>query len=107
MDLDAAGFDWHADNRDKCQRHGVSLAGIEGLFHRPLGVFPDPAHSSSEERFKAIGKTDQRRSVLIVFTLRRRREGAFVRPISGRYMHRKEIESYEKEAAEARQRRSG
>jgi len=49
---------------------GLSLDEIESLFRRPLVVFPDPAHSAGETRFKAIGRTDEGRSVLIVFTLR-------------------------------------
>jgi hypothetical protein len=47
-----AGFDWDAANRDKCQKHGVSLATIEALFERPLAVSPDPAHAAAEERVK-------------------------------------------------------
>lgn len=26
------GFDWDAGNRDKCQKHGVSIPEIERLF---------------------------------------------------------------------------
>jgi hypothetical protein len=63
------GFNWDRGNREKCQKHGISIAGIESLFHNPLEVFPDPEHSDREERFKAIGRTEDRRAVLIVFTL--------------------------------------
>lgn len=92
-------FDWDAGNRDKCQKHGVSIAAIESLFHRPIAVLPDPAHSDREERFKAIGRTEDGRGVLIVFTLRMRDGETLIRPISARYMRRKESEYYEKEAA--------
>jgi uncharacterized DUF497 family protein len=51
-----AGFDWDAANRDKCERHGVTVAAIEALFRRPLAIVPDPAHSHAETRFKAIGQ---------------------------------------------------
>jgi len=77
------------------------LAAIEGLFHGPLAVFPDPAHSAAEERFKAIGCTDDGREVFIVFTLRKQDAGRLIRPLSARYVHRKEVEHYEKEAAKA------
>jgi uncharacterized DUF497 family protein len=97
-----AGFDWDEGNRDKCAKHGVSIADIEALFRRPVAVFHDPVHSRKEERFKAIGKTG--RSVFIVFTLRQRAGERFIRPISARYMHAKEIAHYEEEAAKARQR---
>ena len=99
------GFDWDRGNRDKCQKHGVSIAIIESLFHSRLGVFPDPEHSDREQRFKAIGRTEDRRAVLIVFTLRVREGETLIRPISARYMRRKEIDHYEKETAEAAYRR--
>lgn len=102
-----AGFDWDDANRDKCRKHGISLAAIESLFRRPVSVFPDPAHSTVETRFKAIGTTDDGRSVLIVFTLRRRGGDTLIRPISARYMHRKEIEHFEEEAAKAAKRPRG
>lgn len=68
--MEVAGFDWDLGNRAKCARHGVTVAEIEGLFRGPISVFPDPAHSSSEERFKAIGRTETGRMVFVVFTLR-------------------------------------
>ena len=45
----------------------------------------------------AIGRTDKGRGVFIVFTLRRKREELLIRPISARYMHKKETDAYEKE----------
>ncbi|HKX11061.1 MAG TPA: BrnT family toxin [Stellaceae bacterium] len=99
-----AGFEWDEANREKCRKHGVSPAEIESTFHRPIAVFPDPAHSRSETRFKAIGKTDKGRSILIVFTLRRREGETVIRPISARYMHRKEVKYYEAEVAKSEKR---
>jgi uncharacterized DUF497 family protein len=104
MDLGVAGFEWDKGNRDKCQKHGVPVGEVESLLHGPLAIFADPEHSETEERFKAIGRTDDGRGVLIVFTLRRREEGIFIRPVSARYMHRKEVEYYEKEIARAEKR---
>jgi hypothetical protein len=37
------------------------------------------------------------RGVFIVFTLRRKGDEVLIRPISARYMHKKEIEAYEEE----------
>jgi uncharacterized DUF497 family protein len=104
MDLRVAGFEWDKGNRDKCQKHGVPLATIEALLRGPLAVVPDPAHSAAEERFKAIGRTDDGRGVLMVFTLRRRADETYIRPVGARYMHRKEVEYYEKAIAEAEER---
>lgn len=95
------GFDWDAGNRIKCRKHGLSMGEIESLFHRPLGVFPDSAHSAGEERFKAVGKTDSGRGVLVAFTLRRHSGTMLIRPISARYMHAKEVAYYEEEIAKA------
>jgi uncharacterized DUF497 family protein len=104
MDLAVAGFDWDKGNRDKCRKHGVPLAAIEGLFRGPLAVFPDPAQSGAEERFKAIGRTEDGREVFIVFTLRKQDAGTLIRPLSARCMHRKAVEHYEKAAAKAEKR---
>jgi len=99
MSMDVAGFDWDDGNLEKCQKHGVSVADIESLFQRPIAVSPDPTHSKGEERLKAIGKNDKGRHILIVFTLRRRKDETLIRPISARYMRQKEVDYYEEEAA--------
>jgi uncharacterized protein len=70
-------------------------------------VFPDHEYSGAEERFIGIGETDQRRSVFLVFTLRRKDEAVLIRPISARYMHKKEIDHYEKETSKTQKRRGG
>jgi uncharacterized protein len=102
--MTVAGFEWDEGNRRKCRKHGVSIKEIEAMFHQPLSVFPDPAHSHHEERFKAIGTSQEGRNILIVFTTRERQGSYFIRPISARYMHRKEVEHYEKEIARSQKR---
>ena len=102
--MEIAGFDWDDGNRSKCQEHGVSQAAIESVFRSSIAVLPDPLHSKSEERFKAVGKSDGGRWIFLVFTLRRRRGKRLVRPISARFMHKKEVEHYEKEIATAQKR---
>lgn len=97
MILQFDGFDWDQGNSAKCQKHGLSMALIESLFTRPLAIIPDAPHSHVERRFRAIGETSKGRSVFIVFTLRSRDGKQFVRPISARYMHQKEVDAYEKE----------
>ena len=86
------GFDWDEGNWAKCQRHGVSIEDIEALFTGPMRVRPDP--TPSERRFQAIGAGADGRMIFCVFTWRNNR---LIRPISARYMHRKEIASHEKE----------
>jgi uncharacterized DUF497 family protein len=95
--MEFSGFDWDSGNLQKCQKHGVSAAVIESLFDRPVAILPDETHSRTERRLRAIGKTAEGRAIFVVFTLRRRGDDTLVRPISARYMHKKEVRSYEKE----------
>jgi uncharacterized protein len=97
-----AGFDWDEGNREKCQRHGVSIVEIEGLFGRPHAIHVDVEHSLAEERLKAIGRTGAGRHVFLVFTLREHEGAVYIRPISARYMHRREIRHYEEEDSDLR-----
>ncbi len=98
--MEFAGFDWDAGNRNKCRKHGVSLHEVESLFSGTVLVSPDPLHSEDEERLKAFGSTERGRKVLVVFTLRVKDGEIFIRPISARYMHKKEVAVYEKETSE-------
>lgn len=95
-----AGFDWDQGNRAKCQKHGVSIAAIEAVFHVPHRIAPNPAHSIDETRLLAIGNGNGSRPIFVAFTMRDCAEGLLIRPISARYMHRKEIETYETETAQ-------
>ena len=90
------GFNWDRGNRDKCQKHGVSIAEIEGVFNRPVVVLPDKENPQGEQRFRAIGTTLESRKIFVVFTLRDHGDGVLIRPISARYMHKGEVASYEK-----------
>jgi hypothetical protein len=91
-----AGFDWDEGNRAKCLKHGVPLAEIEALFSGSIAIEPDLAHSASETRFLGIGRTVQGRHMFIAFTIRQRDGANYIRPISARYMHAKEVAAYEK-----------
>lgn len=92
-----AGFDWDRGNRSKCLKHDVSAEEIESLFLRPIMILPDQAHSLTETRFRAIGKTVTGRHIFLVFTIRDKQGKRYIRPISARYMHSKEAQHYEKE----------
>jgi uncharacterized protein len=91
------GFDWDHGNRDKCQKHGIPIEEIEAVFTLPVVILPDRETASGERRLKAIGRTLAGRHAFIVFTWRGERAGsALLRPISARYMHKKEVAAYEK-----------
>ena len=91
--MELEGFEWDAGNIQKCQKHGLSIAEIETVFARPVLILNDDANSQAEQRYRAIGVTANGRYAFIVFTLRSER----IRPLSARYMHKKEIERYEKD----------
>lgn len=93
--LSASGFDWDTGNREKCQKHGVSIAEIEALLLADPQIAPAPRRSVSEERFIAVGWTPAGRALFVAFTMRMLGGARLVRPVSARYMHAKEIERYE------------
>lgn len=101
MEGNVHGFDWDSANTKKCQKHGVTIAEIELLFMRDPNVYPDFKHSEKESRYLAVGEDSTGRNVAVVFTYRRRESEIIIRPISARYMHKREVKrfkSYEKEA---------
>ena len=89
-----AGIDWDEGNWPKCGKHGLSQAEIEDVLTGTPAVMPDP--HPDEPRMRAIGKTAAGRYVFVVFMLRKIDQQTRLRPISARYMHRKEIAHYEK-----------
>lgn len=91
-----SGFDWDDGNRARCRKHGLKLAEVEAVFAHPHRIAPDRTHSASEDRYLAIGTGGGPRPIFVAFTLRATQEALTIRPISARFMHRKEIESYEK-----------
>jgi len=94
-----AGFEWDEGNRAKCEKHGVSIADIEFVMQNEPRVAPDRAHSVAESRLIAIGRSTLGRPVFIAFTLRIKAGDRYIRPISARFMHQKEVDAYEKEGS--------
>ena len=91
-----AGFDWDEGNREKCQKHGVTIEEIESVIAGKPAIGPDAAHSTAETRFLAIGRASSGRHVFLAFTWRERDGVQLIRPISARYMHAKEVQHYER-----------
>jgi uncharacterized protein len=90
------GIEWDDGNFVKCQKHGVSIEQIDAALLNPkTRILPDIRHSTAEERLWAIGKTECGRWVFLVFTRKQRFDGVWLRPISARYMHQKEVTYYE------------
>ncbi|WP_037082171.1 BrnT family toxin [Neorhizobium vignae] len=93
--LGISGFDWDDGNWPKCAKHGLSKDEIESLFENAPAVLRDP--EESEQRMRAIGIAESGRYVFVVFALREVDGRAYIRPISARYMHEREIRRYEQE----------
>ena len=89
-----SGFDWDDGNARKNDKHSVSMAEAEQtFFNNPLLLVADAKHSHAEQRYHALGKTDEGRTLHITFTLRN--AGEKIRVISARDMHKKERTIYE------------
>ncbi|MDD3618445.1 MAG: BrnT family toxin [Desulfobulbaceae bacterium] len=90
-----SGFEWDEGNIEKnWLKHKVTPAKCEQVFfNQPLVVQDDMQHSAAEKRFYALGRTDIKRLLFIVFTVRKNR----IRVISARDMSRKERRSFSDE----------
>ena len=89
------GFNWDGGNSDKnWLKHFVSKRECEQVFfNKPIIIAHDEKHSQIELRYFLLGKTDNSRLLLIVFTIR----DTLIRIISARDMSKKERSIYEKE----------
>ena len=94
--MHVGGFDWDSGNWPKCGKHGVSREEIEAVFHSAETIYlDDKVHSRSERRWLAISKTvPGHHGLLVGFTFRQRDGRSLIRPISARFMHRKEVGQY-------------
>ena len=86
-------FEWDAAKADaNFRKHDVSFDEAVTVFADPLALLlPDPAHSSEEERYLALGRSDKDRLVVVAFAERPPR----TRLISARLATRREHRQYE------------
>ena len=92
------GFNWDKGNISKCKKHRLVEEDIESFFlQEEIYVAPDLNPSDLETRFFAIGKGPDNRYIIVIFTFRDIKEQKLLRPISARFMHKKEVQKYEKE----------
>lgn len=91
--ISLSGFDWDKGNLEKnWLKHNVSASECESVFfNKPLLVELDSKHSTSEQRYYALGRTDNGRQLFLVFTVRNNK----IRIISARDMSKKERTIYE------------
>jgi len=86
------GFDWDKGNIDKnWEKHRVSHFECEEIFFNEPLVVPDDKHSKMEQRFYALGRTNQDRLLFVVYTIRSNK----IRVISARDMNKRERGCYQ------------
>jgi uncharacterized protein len=92
------GFEWDDGNSLKsADKHAVSQTEAEQVFtDEQVLVADDARHSQDEERYNAMGRTNEGRLLHVTFTLREHRTK--IRVISARDAGRKERRIYEQKA---------
>ncbi len=90
--LHCTGFQWDDGNSEKNWiSHHVSRYECEQtFFNQPLIIGSDKKHSINEDRYYALGQTNNSRLLFIVCAIR----GELIRVISARDMSKKEREAY-------------
>jgi uncharacterized DUF497 family protein len=93
------GFDWDKGNIEKnWERHKVSFIECEEVFfNEPLIVQADEVHSITENRYYALGRTNDERYLFIASTIRANK----IRVISARDMSKRERRIYGEEIEKA------
>jgi len=94
-----AGIEWDDGNWPKCAKHGVSRSEIEHVLRNLDFRARDP--NVGEERYRTAGRTPNGRHVFVAYTHRERDGETYLRPITARYMHEKEVKAYERHKQEA------
>jgi uncharacterized DUF497 family protein len=91
-----AGFQWDEGNSQKsAQKHAVHPTEAEEIFfNTPLIISNDDKHSRDEKRYLALGMTNKKRFLTVIFTLRE--NDTLIRIISSRDQHQKERIVYAK-----------
>jgi uncharacterized DUF497 family protein len=81
------GFEWDTGNWRKSElKHGVAIAEAQEVLLNDPVCQVDPRHSDDEQRYVALGATNEGRRLFVSFTVRHNR----VRVISARPMSRRE-----------------
>jgi uncharacterized DUF497 family protein len=57
--------------------------------------------SGEEDRLIAVGRTSTGRHVFVAFAIRVKNNRRFIRPVTARFMHAKEVAAYEEESSTA------
>jgi uncharacterized DUF497 family protein len=87
-------FEWDENKaEDNLRKHGVSFKEAATIFDDPyLDIDADELHSNDEERFKAIGFSEQSRVLFVIHCYRE--NDTVIRIISARKAEPQEEEAY-------------
>ena len=93
-------FSWDAQKAiTNFEKHGVSFEEAATIFSDPEGLdWEDLAHATHETRYKRLGTSIGRKVILVVYTVRRSKDGKeTIRIISARQASRKERKAYSRQ----------
>jgi uncharacterized DUF497 family protein len=87
------------DGRDRMGQRQLAemrkARGQQGRDRTCLAAFRIPDPNPNEPRFRTAARASDGRPVFIVYTHRERDGRIYLRPVSARYMHEKEVRDYE------------
>ncbi len=91
------GFEWDEGNLEHIKKHKVNYRECEDLFFNiPLIINRDEEHSQAEERFRVYGKTNRKRKIFMIFTIRHNK----IRVLSSRDQNKKERIEFQEQGGE-------
>jgi len=88
-----AGVEWDEGNWPKCGKHGAEKAEIEDVLENMTFRIRDPY--PDEERYNTAHPAMTGRHIFVVYMYREHDNKVFLRPISARPMHEREVKKYE------------
>ena len=92
-------FEWDPRKaRANADKHGVAFDEALTVFLDPEALDgPDLQHSTKEVRFRRLGRSVEKRTLMVVYTLRRTTHAEKIRIISARRASRRERQAYAKQ----------
>ncbi len=91
--MEIRGIEWDHGNWPKCGKHGATKDEIEHVLEHTTFRIRDPY--PDEERYNTAHPAITGRHIFVAYTYREREDGVYMRPISARPMHEKEVKRYE------------
>lgn len=81
------GFNWDEGNLEHILKHNIDFRECEEVFfNKPLLISEDIIHSQLEERYQALGRSNNGSLIFLVFTIRNNK----IRVVSARKQNKKE-----------------